>query len=347
MAYDSAHGMTVLFGGYYNEGAGDVRLADTWEWDGTTWMERTPTSHPTARHSPVMAYDSARHRVVLFGGYDGVWDHETWEWDGATWTQRATAGPTLLYTALAYDSSRGRCVLFGGRHNETSDCSDTWEWDGNEWTHRATDGPDAREGHALAYDYARGRVMAFGGYSMAQGTCLGDTWDWDGSAWSEATTTGPSNRSNVALAAASVWNKVLLFGGWDGAANCADTWEWNGTVWTQHQPVDYPSARRGHAMVYDSARRRVVLFGGHDGTYVGDTWVYRGLLPGDLNCDGVVTFGDINPFVLYLSNFTAWQAAYPGCTPQVGDINGDGNYPSFRDINPFVSLLSSGQGPCE
>ncbi len=64
-----------------------------------------------------------------------------------------------------------------------------------------------------------------------------------------------------------------------------------------------------------------------------------GLL-GDLNCDGEVGFGDINPFVLFLSNFAAWQAAYPGCPPTNGDINGDGTYPSFGDINPFVALLT-------
>jgi hypothetical protein len=61
---------------------------------------------------------------------------------------------------------------------------------------------------------------------------------------------------------------------------------------------------------------------------------------GDLNCDGSVDFGDLNPFVLYLSNFPAWQAANPGCPPQNGDINGDGTYPSPCDINPFVALLS-------
>jgi hypothetical protein len=67
-----------------------------------------------------------------------------------------------------------------------------------------------------------------------------------------------------------------------------------------------------------------------------------GGLKGDLNCDGSANFGDINPFVLYLSNFSAWQAAYPGCPFQNGDINSDGTYPSFGDINPFVTLLSGG-----
>jgi hypothetical protein len=65
-------------------------------------------------------------------------------------------------------------------------------------------------------------------------------------------------------------------------------------------------------------------------------------LTGDVNCDGTVDFGDINPFVLLLSDAPAWQAAYPGCPPQNGDINGDGTYGqgSFGDINPFVLLLS-------
>jgi hypothetical protein len=64
-----------------------------------------------------------------------------------------------------------------------------------------------------------------------------------------------------------------------------------------------------------------------------------------MNCDGVVSFGDINPFVLYLSNHSAWQATYPACDPRNGDINGDGVYPSFGDINPFVTLLSTASLP--
>ncbi len=64
---------------------------------------------------------------------------------------------------------------------------------------------------------------------------------------------------------------------------------------------------------------------------------------GDLNCDGTIGFGDINPFVLYLSNFAVWQSTYADCPPENGDINGDGSYPSFGDINPFVALLSGGE----
>jgi hypothetical protein len=65
---------------------------------------------------------------------------------------------------------------------------------------------------------------------------------------------------------------------------------------------------------------------------------------GDLNCDGTVDFADINPFVLYLSNFAGWQATFPRCHALNGDINGDGTYgqSSLGDINPFIELLIGG-----
>jgi hypothetical protein len=65
---------------------------------------------------------------------------------------------------------------------------------------------------------------------------------------------------------------------------------------------------------------------------------------GDLNCDGTVDFGDINPFVLYMTDTSAWQTANPGCPAQNGDINSDGTYGQgiFSDVNPFVALLTGG-----
>jgi agmatine/peptidylarginine deiminase len=65
-------------------------------------------------------------------------------------------------------------------------------------------------------------------------------------------------------------------------------------------------------------------------------------VPGDLNCDGTYgqgSFGDINPFVLLLTNPGLWQTTYPGCPLLNGDINGDGSV-NFGDINPFVALLT-------
>ncbi len=63
--------------------------------------------------------------------------------------------------------------------------------------------------------------------------------------------------------------------------------------------------------------------------------------PGDMNCDGVVNFSDINPFVRALSDPAGYAQAYPGCNILNGDLNGDGSV-GFDDINPFVALLGGG-----
>jgi hypothetical protein len=61
--------------------------------------------------------------------------------------------------------------------------------------------------------------------------------------------------------------RVVLFGGGNGLVNAlADVWEWDGATWTaipQPQPANQrPTGRFGHAMVYDAARKRIVVFGG-------------------------------------------------------------------------------------
>ncbi len=67
----------------------------------------------------------------------------------------------------------------------------------------------------------------------------------------------------------------------------------------------------------------------------------QGYPVGDLDCDGTVSFGDINPFILALSDPSGYAAAYPDCYIANGNINGDGSV-DFGDINPFVALLAGG-----
>jgi len=62
------------------------------------------------------------------------------------------------------------------------------------------------------------------------------------------------------------------------------------------------------------------------------------LVQGDVNCDGVASFADINVFVQRLSDPAGWQRDNPGCYSGNADVNGDGLV-DFADINPFVNLL--------
>ena len=218
MAYDSARGVTVLFGG-----RGSYYLGDTWEWDGSSWTQVSSTG-PSASPHHAMAYDSARGVTVLFGGWDGSsLLGDTWEWDGSSWAQVSSSGPSARYKhAMAYDSARGVAVLFGGSDGTYKD--DTWEWDGNSWTQASSTGPSARFAHAMAYDSARGVTVLFGGWD---GSYLGDTWEWDGSDWTSVSTTGPSARRFTAMAYDSARGVTVLFGGIDGSGYLGDTWEYS------------------------------------------------------------------------------------------------------------------------
>jgi hypothetical protein len=64
--------------------------------------------------------------------------------------------------------------------------------------------------------------------------------------------------------------------------------------------------------------------------------------PGDLNCDGVVSAADIDPFVIALTGGqAAYEAQFPDCDFFDADINSDGNV-SAADIDGFVTLLTGG-----
>jgi hypothetical protein len=75
-------GVVLLYGGAAAHR--NAPLSDMWQWDGSRWTE-IPVTGPTPghRYQPVMVYDRARERTILYGGIGGPGD--TWEWDGRRW----------------------------------------------------------------------------------------------------------------------------------------------------------------------------------------------------------------------------------------------------------------------
>ena len=165
---------------------------------------------------------------------------------------------------MAFDVARGVTVLFGGR-DWTGDVTDTWEWDGTSWLQVASTGPTPREDHVMAYDSARQRTVLYGGKPLAM-PFLDDTWEWDGAAWMQVAPTGPGAAEGMAMVFDERLERTFLFGGLyfdtDGAG-AGEAWEWDGQTWTGK--TSGPLMRSGVTMAYDSARDRIVLFGGNDG----------------------------------------------------------------------------------
>jgi len=85
MVYDERAGVVLLYSGAAaHRGA---PLSDMWQWDGRQWTEISLTGPtPGYRYQPIMVYDRARGKTVLYGGIDGGKD-DTWEWDGRQWRE--------------------------------------------------------------------------------------------------------------------------------------------------------------------------------------------------------------------------------------------------------------------
>lgn len=76
LAFDAARGVSVLHGGVFQErGFVGVR-DDTWEWDGTIWVQRTPANVPPAAWWQVVGHDPQRTTTVLWEVQSG----STWKY---------------------------------------------------------------------------------------------------------------------------------------------------------------------------------------------------------------------------------------------------------------------------
>jgi hypothetical protein len=243
---------------------------------------------------------------------------------------------------MAYDEVRGRTVLFGG--DNPSLLGDTWEWDGNDWTQMNDVGPGGRGGHAMAF--GGDDVILFGGQNGA--STLADTWSWNGEDWTQLSDGGPAPRFNHALAFDASRRRVVLFGGAPlasapGKELLSDTWEWDGNEWTQQEDIG-PAKREMHVMAYDSARQRIVLFGGAvqgGETSLGDTWEWNGSIWtqvasfGATPCSGAAAAykGD----AIGLFGGKSFLAALPGARLFATTWEWDGKHWALRqDIGPFA-----------
>ncbi|MBI5543754.1 MAG: hypothetical protein HY901_07710, partial [Deltaproteobacteria bacterium] len=286
LAYDEARRRVLLFGG------GDGN-ADTWEWDGSSWSERTPKDpekdgNPSPRKGHAMAYDAARGRVVLFGGeYKGSVLQDLWEWDGASWALRTLEGPApsaRARHALAYDRERERVLLFGGEVPDGSwdktFLDDLWEWDGARWhLLGAGGGPPARSEHGMVFDPERKRLLLFGGRvkdSVGDNTVHQDTWEWDGAAWSKILVeTKPEARRGHAMVFVPRVG-VVVFGGSSGNRFFHDSWVFAGATWSAKASATSPLERAQAGMAFDASRNWLVLCGGLSAQNLDDTWEWDG-----------------------------------------------------------------------
>jgi N-acetylneuraminic acid mutarotase len=281
----------LLFGGW---AGGSKYLDDTWSFDLTAgaWSRlASQGAGPSARASQAMAYDPVANKVIVFGGYDGTtYYNDTWAYDmaGEAWTALSPSGVAPAARqghSLVYDPQSKKMILFGG-YDGTAQYNDTWAYDPakDSWTDLKPGGtlPAARDSQAMTYDPNDKIMILFGGWSIT--TQYDDTWSYDPAknSWTDLRPAGatPTVRALSQMVYDPSLKKIVLFGGGTSSATLSDTWmfDFAERSWSPAATIgDSPSARAGHALVYDSSDTAVVLFGGSDGigAYFNDLWRLR------------------------------------------------------------------------
>ena len=283
MVYEKSTGKIFLFGGGRSDlnsydGTGvTVSLGDAWELDPTTyaWTAVSVAGGPSGRHDMGLAWDSARNKVVLFGGMQsdiatatGAPKQDTWEYDPATgaWTERTALG----------------------------------------------DKPSARYAHAMAFDGSRGKAVVFGGWDISTGNFMNDLWDWDpgSGAWTQrlgnGNAPGPTGRlyASMIYNAASARLELIAGGNYDsnygkggyggsyigpvpigayGFTGSREVWELEpatAAYTDRTAPLDVPAPRSNHAMAYHPVTGKVYMFGGYQSlsytVALDDLWEWNG-----------------------------------------------------------------------
>lgn len=283
LAHDPAGDRTLLFGGQTEgdcDGTGKRNCDSLWalgfdDGGAATWELLCGGEHPQCRAplgprtARAIAWDPDEGRLVVFGGF--AWASEAPEHGG--WSPCPSSARSLE------TQGEQACVL-----------ADTWVFRNGAWTDicggpdSGPCGPGFRRTATMAYDEARDEIVLFGGTAMFCGSDVprcpldphwpgryGDTWVLSGDEWEQRC--GPDMERDCGPAlrhgAATVWDpirgRVLLFSGSPdpSVGGYRDVWEWDGTRWRQlESPSPPPPGRMWHAMAFDRARGRAVVFGG-------------------------------------------------------------------------------------
>jgi len=258
------------------------------------WVLLKPLHSPGQRGISAVTYDSARQKVVLFGGVSDwlgssfLHMNDTWEWDGKDWIEMhpKTLPPVRAGQMMAFDEKRGVVVMFSGEDkSEMYMLSDTWEWDGKDWKQMSPKfSPQGRRGGQLFYDPKTEKIILTGGFYYSPPnktfTSLNDTWEWDGKNWTMVANISENIViTNPNVAYDPLQERTVLF-------NFNKIMTWENEQWNEIVVDKKPSPRFGTWLAADLENGRMLMFGGiNNNVQMNDTWLLNGNVWTDLQPD--------------------------------------------------------------
>jgi hypothetical protein len=263
-AYDSKRDRIVVFGGssYSADGKSLVTLTDTWEFDGTNWIQRSSSGPDVSK--PMLVYDAANDQVLMLGL---TTKSETlmYQYDAAagTWKQLT---PTTLPACvnegmLLFNAATQKPFFSGGVCAGSSATEDNLEWDGSNWKKLDVLTNAGRVfGAASAYDTDNSVVVLFGGTDIL-GVTRSSTFLFSGSIWLDASSAAvdPAPRSLFSFVTDPVNNTIWMFGGIDDTQTFDDFWKYQNGHWEQVVTGTEPTACIYPIGSYDTDRQKMVV----------------------------------------------------------------------------------------
>lgn len=110
MAYDAARQRVVLHGGLVGGSIAPQPIGETWEWDGSDWLQQFTTTQPPVGTWPMVATSGG---VAMQDDAGSLW-----LWNGSPWQMSSTGsvlpGPWFFSSLLRFDSGRQQLQLLDG-----------------------------------------------------------------------------------------------------------------------------------------------------------------------------------------------------------------------------------------
>lgn len=285
-AFDPIRDRLVMFGGNSISTDGKntlIPLHDTWEFDGTTWIQRAADGPKVSK--PSVTYDDATHQVILLG-LDESSSTKTatlmYIYDAAAgaWNQVKPDGlpPCVNESHVLFDGETNSVILVGGVCNDSAVTDDTYSWDGTSWTKLTVKTVlDRTFGGGFAYDPTTQSLLQYGGSIAFGGSHIG-TVAFHAGDWSTLTDTfSPSPRSLPVVFTYPGNDVVYVYGGRDETGANEELWTYANGTWTQVTGDNKPSLCDNPSGTYDSDRKlyEIVCAAGNVFEFDGTTWTNK------------------------------------------------------------------------
>ncbi|HEX8169792.1 MAG TPA: kelch repeat-containing protein [Thermoanaerobaculia bacterium] len=276
LTYDAARHEVIMVG--TKDDLSKTTIMYRYDGAAHTWSPVAPAALPPCVNEAAMTFDESSNTIVLTGGVCTITtstSDEVWQWNGENWVKPTIpAAGRATGQAIAYDSLRGEVVTFGGTNAfAAGPRSSTEVLRNNLWRFVFSNRtPAPRSLLSFVSDPVNRTIWLIGGLDEFGQSYIDDFWSYRNNQWIPQTlTNGPALCGGPVSAFDANRSRLVV------ACSGAEVYEWDGATWKSLTSKTKPPIRRFANAVYDASIKKVVLFGGWDGTdFRNDTWTWDG-----------------------------------------------------------------------